>query len=214
MGQFELGWQLMLLFAISVGASYLAHRGLQLLRRPLRLPEGSLLRMRGPLGMYRTRTIRATSSGWQITAPLQRDVHVPLRPGEALTVDACTPQGVLRFDTQIVHRDSQSHTLEILRPKSWRLIERRGEKRYTEFEGDEALIDDRPAILVDLSSQGAKAVVPGGMARGERVSLRLPGERETIGAWILDTEPAAFRSRLGTAVRLRFEDTFEPQRVR
>lgn len=160
---------------------------------------GTTLRIRAHAGVYRSKLLALEGDFWRISVPLQRNHYVPLREGERITIEAPVKGGVYLFKT-VVHRyDENRNELAFEVPPLTRPRERRSETRRTRHE--EVLLDDSPALLVDVSRNGAKLRVSRRVPLGERIKLRLP-EGMVVG-WVIDVAP--LRSGEGDLLRVRFE---------
>lgn len=181
------------LFLVSVmlGALWVAQRNK---RSPSPLP-GSCLRIKAAESFYRTRLCGISDQGWWIDAPLQRDAYVPLQAGEPITVEATTPEGVLRFRTFVTRRDPEGHRFLLEAPMSPQFQDRRDAKRQrTEAS---AMIEGESVRVFDYSANGVRCEMVARVRRGERVLVELHG-REIFG-WTLET---------GRFLRIRFEEPF------
>jgi c-di-GMP-binding flagellar brake protein YcgR len=160
---------------------------------------GTTLRVRAHAGVYRSKLLALDGDFWRISVPLQRNHYVPLREGERITIEAPVKGGVYLFKT-VVHRfDEDRNELVFEVPPLTAPRERRSEARRSRHE--EVLIDDAPALLVDVSRHGAKLRVTRRIPLGDRIKLRLP-EGMVVG-WVIDVAP--LRSGEGDLLRVRFE---------
>src|SRR5688572_24699222 len=98
------------LFMASLAASYLIHAAIARAKRP-RVEPGAVLRLRCTSGVHRSTLVRASAEGWTVSAPLQRDRHVPIRTGESLLVEGSDSNGTYLFRTNVIDRDAESHSL-------------------------------------------------------------------------------------------------------
>jgi hypothetical protein len=178
----------------------------RLARRLPRLEPGAVLSIRAASGVYRTRLERATVEGWIVAAPLQEDRYVPLRPGEAVYVEAPTPKGVLRFKSAIVARQADPHRFLIQTPRRGRIVERRTEPRDGSVEGQRAVVAGHPAELRNISPGGAAFAMGASLVPGDRVRVSVPGLYLEEDAWVLRVSPGVFEGRLGAEVRVCFAE--------
>lgn len=187
-------------FAVASSYAYFAFRKRRFNSSPL---SGGTLRLRTPSGVYRARFLRTTSEGWVFSAPLKRDAYVPLRPGESVTAECPTENGVLLFRSHVVSRDAETHEFTIEKPKATHARERRSGKR-ARVSNVAVDIDSIQASLVDISEGGARAVVARRFANGERVAVKLPWIAEPVYAAVLETEITDGRGLFAT--RIVFEE--------
>jgi len=172
----------------------------------LDLPAHTKARMVGPKGVYRCYFVSSEKEGLVFSAPLQRDHYVPVQVGEPFMAQVPTSDGVLTFRTEIVSRDPVTHQFTVAHPAAVRRIERRAELRESVFDGIEAKVNDEPAVLCDLSLNGAKLVTHCDIAAGEPVRVVLPDGRGVCEGWALESVPGAWGSAVGRVVRVRFRE--------
>src|SRR5438067_1831524 len=144
-----------IVFALSVGASYLFAAFRQRRRLTMPLPSSSI-QLRSGAMVYRSRFVGRSSEGWIIAAPLSRDSHVPLRVGEELTIWMPTDQGLRHFETEILHRDGETHQLTVREPRKMSPVERRQSPRVRAFTNPNVTLDGHNATLLDLCENGAR----------------------------------------------------------
>lgn len=169
-------------------------------------PEpGTTLRLRAASGMYRSKLLAVTNSGWKISAPLSRNNYVPFRVDEALTIEAPVSGGVYLFRTQVTARDAQTHELTLQAPVNLAPTDRRNVKRCPR--GDAILMDGCKSLLVDISELGARIKTAEHVSPGERVRLDLP--EGLMYAWVLDAWPTRHGDDWRENVRVRFEALHE-----
>ncbi len=168
-------------------------------RRRVSPAIGTTLRIRAHAGVYRSKLLAIEGDFWRISVPLQRNHYVPLRDGERITIEAPVKGGVYLFKTLVRCFDEDRNELLFEVPVLTAPRERRLEPRRTRYE--EVLIDDSPALLVDVSRHGAKLRVNRRIPLGERIKLRLP-EGMVVG-WVIDVAP--IRTGEGEYLRVRFE---------
>lgn len=194
-------------FAIVAGVAFAGTYtffALQRRRRIARPQPDASIRLRASSGVYRARYVGETSEGWILSAPIQRDAYVPLRPGEGIVAECPTDRGVLLFRSRIVSRDADTHMIVIEKPRSLEATERRTNKRMA-VDSIQIGLDDFSAKLLDISEGGAKAIVSHRFANGERVSVKLPWKDEPVYAAVLETQYEDGRGTYST--RLVFEET-------
>lgn len=184
----------LLLFFFS---AWLVAYGIGLLRRRRKTPEpAGGVRIRGENAMYRSRFLEARSGTWKLGAPLQRDRFVPIRPGEALLIEAPTTSGVLLFRTVVTERDVSDHSISISIPRGVRPNERRDSKRVGFTEITNVLVDGVPGTIHNLSEGGARIAARSGYRAGDQVQVKLPWMANPMQADVLDVA--------GPELRLRF----------
>lgn len=172
----------------------------------LELAPHTKARLVGPKGVYRCYYVATEREGLVFSAPLQRDHYVPVQVGEPYMAQVPTTDGVLTFRTEVVSRDPVTHQFTVAHPSAVRRVERRAELRETVFDGIEAQINDEPAVLCDLSANGAKLVTQCDITAGESVRLVLPDGRGVCDGWALESIPGAWGSAVGRIVRVRFSE--------
>ena len=84
-------------FAVALSTSWLIVKITFLLRRQPDPAVGTILRVRATSGVYRSHLVSLGESAWIMSAPLQRDHHVPLREGEEVIIEAADKHGALLF---------------------------------------------------------------------------------------------------------------------
>lgn len=194
-------------FAVSFGLAYVWS---VLKRRQSQIPPpvNSVARLRTPGAVYRTRFVGVDAVGWRFTCPLQRDAYVPIRVGEAVTVECQSEGGVRIFRSEVVGRDALTKELILRVPGTVYVRDRRFEARRTDVAGMTVDIDGTEAVLADLSSTGLRVVAAKPIPKGERVSLRMAGvvpDRQT--AWVIGSEPNV--NGPGFLVRLKLEEALD-----
>lgn len=200
---------LLVLFIVIFGASMLVSYGVVKLILKLRpkptLPENALLRIKSPSGLYRARYLGTSKEGFLLSAPMQRDRHVPLRVGEDLVIEASAPGGALLFRSRVVARQTDPHALVVALPKKIHRIERRETPRSRDAEGELVRVENARAWIIDLSPEGIRCECDALVAKGERVRIDFPGESDPAYGWVLDVMPSGDGR---TIARMRFEETF------
>jgi hypothetical protein len=197
------------LFSLSLAVSWSLHSFLSRRKSRVALDENAPLRILANGEVFRTRLISSAGNRWQFRAPMQDDAFVPIRVGESLTIEAPTERGLLRFRSVVTDRDATSHTLQILPPSVFYLVERRGAIRLEPQQDVPAYVDNLAGFLMDLGEHGARVRLNGFLARGERVRLVVPRAEIDVSGWVLETGSALVGPGLGSWARLRFEEPME-----
>ncbi|MEQ1822755.1 MAG: flagellar brake protein [Fimbriimonadaceae bacterium] len=167
-------------------------------------PEiGATIRIRATTGMYRAKLLNVEANVWRISCPLSRNHYVPLRPNEAVTIEAPISQGVYLFKTSIQARDEETHELTLAVPSGLHATNRRNEPRIVSDE--KVYLDSEPANLADISTFGARVFTNRRCHIGERIQVELRGMR--IYGWVLDFAPTRVGETYREAVRVRFEES-------
>lgn len=182
------GW-FALLFSLSVGASYALVKFKGGFKRPVSLAPDTPLLMSSPGGSYRSRFLMATSEGWVVAAPLQRDAFVPLRVGESMVVQAPAPGGVWTFRTEVLDRQMEGHLIVLSAPAKPHLVDRRGDKRDQRVRGEEVMLNGVPSELLDISSHGAAVLSAAPLANGDGILLAMQGLEFEARGWALECAP-------------------------
>lgn len=190
-----------LAFAFFLGKAIMGWRG-----SPPALEPGSILHLRAATGIYRTRLQRAAPRGWIIDAPLHQNQYVPLRPGETIYVDAPVPDGVLRFKSTVEAREADPHRFLITIPRHVQRVERREEPRDRSLAGTPAAIGSHAAEIIDLSRRGAALATKAMLSAGDAVRIAVPAFGVEADAYVLSVWPGMFAGRVGTHVRVCFEE--------
>lgn len=197
-----LGW-----FSLSFAGSAIIAYGFATSQRRLapvpRIPTS--VRIRARHGMYRAFLEAIDRSGWLISAPLQRDMYVPLQPGEEIIVEAPTSSGVLLFRTVVSDRCPDARHIRLETPRRSRHLDRREEPRNERVAGRCVQIDGHIAELVNLSLGGACALVKGEVTRGTRVRFWCPSSKNDRYGWVLDSTADVLDGGPARRVRIRFE---------
>lgn len=201
------------LFAFSLGGAVMWHSR-RSKRSVCRLPLGAQLRIKSHQGIYRSRLIEYAGPNWVISAPLSRDNYVPLREGEAVTVEAATHEGILVVQSVIHIRDDESHQFWLSNPCEVSYFDRRQAHRVCYGQGVNIAVEGSDANLIDLSERGVKFHSWREFAKGERIHIQLPWDHEPTSAWIIDVAGHHAGPRGITEYRAIFEELVEPQEVR
>ena len=160
-------------------------------------------------GVYRARLVTADANGLVLTAPLQRDHYVPIRPGERVSVEAPVPNGVVLFRTTVTERRSEPHEVCLASPKEVHFSDRRHEARDKRWAGFKITLNGHRAELLDVSPHGAKVLCETRVATGELCLLTLPQPLGQARGWALECTPAAFGTSQGTVIRFRFYEALK-----
>lgn len=171
----------------------------------LPLHENTSVRMIGPGGVYRCYYLRKSKDGLVFSAPLQRNVHVPLRKGEVMMVQAAVAQSVLTFRSPVIGRDADTHEFTLDYPERFRHVDRRSEPRDSSIGGTIIRINQQPATLLDISAQGARLFTRTNINPGDVVSIDLPDAHEPAYGWALESTPDSMGTNSGRTIRIRFE---------
>lgn len=203
---------LVLVFAASFATAY-AWAAIR--RKPVRAPQiNTVVRFHSGTAVYRAVFLGESKGGWLLSAPLQRDHHVPIRVGEQLRCEIVTPEGVRCFRSEVLERSSEPWRLLIRRPDRVGLRERRDTPRRKDLAGLRAHLDGEPSVLVDLSDLGAKVASAHAPVKGERLRVELPWLIQPQFAYVLDVSAPASTEQKGVEVRLRFEEPLPSQPAR
>lgn len=194
----------LLALSLQLGGLFIGSMGVafgsmsMLKKRKLRaIPEsGSMIRLRGLSGFYRSRFLAAGDRVWEISTPVQRDNFVPLRMGEEIVVEASTPKGALIFRTKIFGGEGAPIRIQILAPQNPQLVERREHTRDPKFAGEKVQVDQLAARVLNYSAGGICIQSARKLSKGEQVHIEMPWQSDPVDAWVLESE--------GLKVRLRF----------
>lgn len=144
-------------------------------------------------GIYASRIESVAGRQITLTAPIQNNVWVPLRPGTPLVVRAGAFGGQLSWDTRVMERRTEPHpVLLVARPARLLVVQRRGFYRVrTQLPVLAALVD----ALHDPASADA---ADGASARGEQaaVLLNLSGGGAAVRSTLPVSSEAYLRVRL------------------
>lgn len=193
-------------FAASALVSYAVMRYARPRPKAATPPRESVVRIKTPDGIWRTRLASAGSETWWIHAPLSNDFYIPFSVGETLTLEVSSPEGVILFKSPVLARRQDDHTFQVSAPKDARGLERREHPRLSGFERSLVRVDRRFGRIVDVSRNGAKLLAALEAHRGQRVMVELPEQDGPVAAWVLETQQAVVEGSLGTEIRVRFED--------
>lgn len=198
-------------FAACVGLSY-AWFAWRRRKRPALSPEvNTTVRFRSGGAMYRSSFLRETTKGWLLSAPIQREHYVPIRVGEEIKAEIATPKGVLFFRSEVLERTTHPWRLLIRAPDHFELRERRSHPRRRDLEGLRADIDGHAAVLMDLSTLGARVTSTVCGERGERIRVDLPWLAAPCFAYVVEVAPPRDPQSTGIEMRLRFEEPLRSQ---
>lgn len=197
---------LALAFAASVGVSYVWVTLRRRSRVVLAPPVNATVRFKTGGAMYRSRFLGVSEDGWLLSPPLQRDHYVPIREGDEIRGELVTPSGVQLFRTTVLRREMSPPRLVFQVPDTMELRERRDTPRRRDLQGMKAGLDGETALLINLSTYGAKVATATCPERGERMALQLPWLATPVFAYVLESAPPADSECGGCEVRLRFEE--------
>jgi len=188
-------------FAAGFYASKLLARTKSYLGREARQPvENAKVRMKTSSSLYRCRLISHSSEGWVFSAPMQRDVFVPLPVGEEVTCEVVANGGLIIFKSKVIARRAQESSIVIEAPKSISLENRRDEDRRQEIPM-EVTVGGKEGSVMDLSPGGARVRIRGFEREGNVVQINLPSG-ESRGAIVVDSK----NDHEGSVIRLRFDE--------
>jgi hypothetical protein len=167
-----------------------------------------MLRLRATSGVYRCRYHRAVPVGWVVGAPLRRDHHVPLRPGENVVVEAPVPGGVQVFRSEVLDRIAATHELVLRQPTRVEAWDRRSEPRTPAPEGLLIELNGEMAGVVDSSPNGLRVLTLARLEPGEAIRLRVDGELRY--GWVLECLSAVWHGVSAREVRIRLQSPEVP----
>ncbi len=166
---------------------------------------GSSWKLLARSGVYRVRFIETSELGYIVSAPLQGDSYVPLRPGDSVHVDAGCDEKVIRFRTAVMKRNDDDHTLLLAIPANFKEEERRSARRQQYDQGWFSRLNGEPAVLLDLGEGGARIRTQACVQTGDWVTLALP-EKDDQYACVLEVQPDSLNGRPASAVRVIFAE--------
>ncbi|MBL8088138.1 MAG: flagellar brake protein [Chthonomonas sp.] len=172
-------------------------------------PE-AVVRVKSECGVYRARFIGWREGHLEVSAPLQRSHFVPLRVGQELIIEAPVQDKVVLFHTEVISRDPRRHSFILEKPEAPSVVNRRESNRIVRYAGTEALLNEEPAELVDVSIRGGKFLSKGTFNAGDVVRVRIPELGANVLGWIIDCIPVAYDEGQGTCTRIRFADDLPP----
>lgn len=188
------------LFAASGGLGYA-------LTRPSKRPSSAApelcakVRIRLPGGMARATLVAKGPFGWVLGPVIQREGSGSPLAGDAIIVEVPTPKGVTLFRSRIQTVEGAKITVDP--PERAFERDRRQNPRRCDLDGVSAAVDGVSAVLVDLSTHGAKVAGTIKAEEGERVELRIGGSIRAC--WVLESMAEAGR----LIARLRFEEPLD-----
>ena len=201
---------LLVFFVIVLGIGFvlarIATRSRSVKVPDLELNEGQIFRLLTTTGNYRSQLVSLSNGALQVSAPLHRDCHVPLRVGETVIVQSPGFDSLLTFRTTVVARDPSTHELTLAAPQAFRRTDRRCEARVRHVKGQEVTLVGRPAVLQDLSAWGTKLTTSERLKPGDYVSMELTPEFGVARGYVLEVRTSSWEGRLCYEVRIRFED--------
>ena len=156
------------------------------------------IQLRRGIELLHSRFIREDDAGWVITLPTYRDQVVSLGSGDHLTVWAAAANGLRRYETVVL--ETSNDKVLLAKPKRAHRAERRQYARITNFINPSAKVDGQNAMLLDLSSLGARILSEAVIRKGERVKLQITDQ--SCFGWVLDSRGGAS----GSILRIRFEE--------
>lgn len=171
-------------------------------------PPIGILRLRADSGVYRCRYHRVVPAGWVVGAPLRRDHHVPLRPGESVVVEAPVPGGVQVFRSEVLDRIAATHELVLRQPTRVEAWDRRSEPRTTASEGALIKLNGEMAGVVDAAPNGLRVLTLARLEPGEAIRLRVDGELRD--GWVLECLSAVWHGVSACEARIRLQPIDAP----
>ncbi len=176
------------LFLIAICASYLVAVVIRKARRqPVPILNGRA-RVRATSGVYRSRFLGVSASGWRFSAPICRDHYVPFRVGEDLTIEIADETGLLRFRTVVVERDATEHVFTMQTPTQVFRADRRVDERRYDLAGMAGELEGAAASILNVSQNGVCVVSDQRVKPGDRVKLILPWESKPTFGWVVGRE--------------------------
>jgi hypothetical protein len=165
--------------------------------------------------MYRTRFSGEFGRHLRFESPIARQLFVPIRIGESVTIEASTKKGVVLFRSKVIDRVETTHELIVEKPSVISQFDRRDCRRFVCDDLEVAAkVDGVSVQLMDVSEKGAKVRMIGEFEKGERISVRLPWLEGEVGAWVIDSEKVGRGEDTGLIVRMVFEEPVKlPRRV-
>lgn len=171
--------------------------------RTLGLEPGHRLHLVTAGGSYRCTYLDDSRAGLKVSAPLSRDVYVPLRVGETVVAQCPVSEGLVTFRTEVIDRDAETHTFVLRRPGAFRRTDRRTEPRIAldRF----VTINGHEASLVNASLHGLCVRTWERFSPGDWVEVSLGQGSPVACGWILATAPSSMDGRPSADVRLRLD---------
>lgn len=166
---------------------------------------GSKVRIRARHGVYRAFVESADQRFWTISAPLQRNAHVPLQAGEPVILEVPSQAGVYLYRTVVMDREMDGRRIRLQTPHATRPIDRREQRRDNRVAGTRAFLDDHGAAIFDLSEDGICLASEVELDRGTRVKVLSPGLGLERMGWVLDSTADVLDGRQARRYRIRFE---------
>lgn len=162
--------------------------------------DNAKVRMKSASSLYRCRLISHDKEGWTFTAPMQRDIYVPIPIGEEVVCEVVGQNGLLVFKSQVIARRAQEGVIVVAAPKNISLENRRdGDRR--EGRPMEVIVAGKNGSVMDLSPGGARVKIRGFEREGNVVRIDLPSG-ESRGATVVDSK----NDHEGSVIRLRFDE--------
>lgn len=197
---------MVVLFGVSAAVAYVATAAQT--RRALLSPlkPGTMVRLQGPEGRYRSEYLGARKQHLEFKAPVRQDSYVPLRPGDSYLVFLPREGAMYTFRTTILERTAADHRLKTSLPQRLRRLERRTGRRHP-VPGDKwVTLNDKKARLLDLSSLGAHLLYPGQVKAGDKVSFQgSPPPLNSVNAWVVESQPTVVCGAPGRSIRVTFQ---------
>jgi len=189
------------LFGLSCLFGYAITRGMKP-RTLVKILQNGPITLRGTGGVYRSRIIQVNQETFTINAPLHQDVHLALRTGEFMRIEAGIDDQVAIFRAEIIGRDAETHTFVLKPTTNISYVNRRIEPRNTPEQWLPCKLDGRPAILVEYSHSGAKVLTREKYSTGDLVRIETPVSQEPQIACILEVKIDSHEGRLASQLRL------------
>lgn len=165
--------------------------------------ENAKVRMKTSSAFYRCRLISFDNEEWVFSAPMQRDMFVPIPVGEVVTCEVIGQSGLLTFQSKVIARRSENPSIVIEAPKNISLDERREELRNEDIRMD-VTVAGKTGTVMDLSPGGARVRIRGFEREGNLVRIDLP-TGESRGATVIDSK----NDHEGSVIRLRFDEPID-----
>lgn len=175
-------------------------------RQPEFLPDASW-RVLAEAGPMRVRFMGVCEAGYEVSAPMALDAHVALRPGDSVYVEAPGKNAAVLFKSYVIGRNAERHTLIIQPTTDFKVRNRRDEPRAKWEDGLSARMNGESAVVINLSSSGAKVKTRAEVSAGDWVKVDLPDRPQEF-ACVLEVLPDSMDGIAASSVRLVFA---EPQ---
>ncbi len=162
--------------------------------------ENAKVRMKTSDALYRCRLISHSDTEWVFSAPMQRDMYVPIRVGETVNCEVVGNEGLIIFQSQIIARRAGEAAIVVAAPKAVSVENRRDNDRREGIPMD-VVVGGKTGSVMDLSPGGAKVRIRGFEREGNIVRIDLPFG-ESRGATVVDSK----NDHEGSIIRLRFDE--------